>query len=45
MEIEFDCGTTAKSVGVVSMALKYHLTVCTDEACKADVQAYLDEQR
>lgn len=37
MEIEFDCGTIAPNVGVLSMALKAHLEVCVDEACKQDV--------
>jgi hypothetical protein len=39
MELEFDCGTIAYNVGEVGMAMRHHLTVCTDAACIADVQA------
>jgi hypothetical protein len=45
MTLEFDCGTVAPNVGEVPMALKWHLTLCTDESCRADVQKELDNAR
>ena len=41
MEIEFDCGTVASNVGNMQMAMKHHLTVCTDAECMADVAAHI----
>lgn len=39
MELEFDCGVIAPNVGELVLALRHHLTVCTDAACIADVNA------
>ena len=44
MELEFDCGVIVASVGVLTMALRHHLTVCTDVACIADVNRELAKQ-
>lgn len=38
MELEFNCGVVANNVGELVMALRYHLTICTVEACRADVE-------
>lgn len=37
MDIEFDCGHIAPSVGNMTMALNAHLKECSSEACKQDV--------
>ena len=41
MEIEFDCGTIVTNIGEMGLALRHHLTVCTDPACIADIKANL----
>lgn len=38
MELEFDCGVVVQSVGNLVMALNHHLTICTNEDCKRDVE-------
>lgn len=43
MELEFDCGTVAQNVGVPIMAMRYHTTVCTNEACIADVKSEISK--
>ena len=41
MDIEFDCGVTAAGIGEPVLALRHHLTICEDSACRADVEAEL----
>lgn len=38
MELEFDCGVVVLNVGELVMAMKHHLTICTDDDCKRDVE-------
>jgi hypothetical protein len=38
MDIEFDCGMIAKSVGAIGMACKAHIGKCENKACQADVK-------
>ena len=45
MEIEYDCGTVVQNVGVPIMAMRYHTTVCTNEACIADVESEILKQK
>jgi hypothetical protein len=39
VEIGFDCGTIVYNVGEPLLAMRYHLTICDDESCMADVGA------
>lgn len=41
MAITFECGEELTNVGVLSMALRHHLTTCTNEACRRDVESEL----
>lgn len=43
MEITYDCGHVQKNVGVLTMALRAHLSSCQDQACRADVEETLRE--
>jgi hypothetical protein len=38
VEIGFDCGTIVYNVGEPLLAMRYHLTICEDESCMADVE-------
>ncbi|SEC77669.1 Uncharacterised protein (plasmid) [Tsukamurella tyrosinosolvens] len=45
MDIQFDCGVTAKGIGEPILAFRHHLTLCEDSACRADVEAELAKIR
>lgn len=41
MELEFECGTVKKNIGILSMALKAHLKECKNNKCIEDCKKEL----
>ena len=41
MDIEFHCGVVAGDVGVARMAVRSHLSRCSDPVCRAECAEFL----
>lgn len=45
MEIEFECGHTAKSVGMIGMALQAHVGQCDVAACQDELPGLIAQYK